>query len=488
MMKKLIFSIITVGFIGLNLISCSSDDDSTPVGGENADINAFVWSGLNTWYYWQNDVPNLSNDISTDTYQSLIMNNTPETLFDQLLYQKGMVDRNSIIMSDYTELENLFSGVSISAGFQYVVGEFSDTGNLFLLIIYVQEGTSADTSGLKRGDIIVKVNNSNITVENIRTVLSRSIIDLELGDLDETEKIITPSGQILTVQTSQAQENPILLSKIFETGGKKVGYLVYNGFIREFNDELNAVFGDFKTQGINELILDLRYNGGGSVETSTYLASMITNQYNNNLYSVLKTNEKIGLIDEYAFTDQLNTYDLGSDTPSGQQAINQLNLNRLIVIGTGYTASASELIINGLRGQEMEVVLIGSRTYGKDVASITLYDSSDFSKENVNQDHKYAMQPIVAKNYNAKGESNYSNGFEPQVEAEDFPEGLVNIKQLGDLEEPMLNTALKYIDPAFVASVQSRKVFRKIPFKTIFFSKDQNPFNKDMIMHNFMKK
>ncbi len=479
MIKRIIVSILTIGVLGIT--SCSSDDDSTPVGGSNDDINAFVWRGLNTWYFWQNNVPNLSDAISDDMYSNLISNNTPEDLFDKLLYQKDIVDRNSLIMSDYTELENLFSGVSVSSGFQYWIGRFSDTNNLFLFVIYVEPNTSAALAGVERGDIIITINDTDITEENISILLSNSTLDLDLGVVDANDGLVYKGS--VTVQSIERQENPILLSKIFEKNGKKVGYLVYNGFIREFNDELNSVFAYFKAQNINELILDLRYNGGGDVETSTYLGSMITDQNNGKVYSELRTNEKIGEILTYTLTDNMNTYN--STNQIGTEPINQLNLSRLLVIGTENTASASELIINGLRGVDLEVVLIGETTYGKDVASITLYDSNDFSKNNVNPDHKYAMQPIVAKNYNGKGESNYSNGFQPQIAAIDFPNGLANVYQLGDIEEPMLKVALQYIDPTFVSKKSNKLASTlNIPFETVLFSKDLNVLGKEMYIRN----
>ncbi|MFV0530517.1 MAG: S41 family peptidase [Flavobacteriales bacterium] len=479
-MKKLILNALIIGVTVLNLASCSDDDSVTPTGGNNADINTFVWKGLNQWYYWQSNVPNLADNIkSTDTYKNLIQNNTPENLFKNLLYQRGTADRNSIIMSDYTVLENLFSGVSLSSGFEYGSVEIPGTNNLILLVIYVESNTSVALAGVKRGDIITAINNTDITRDNMSTLMSNTTLSLTMATMDGNNNFIYKGT--VTVQNSERQENPVLLSKVFEKNGKKVGYLVYNGFITEFNDELNAVFADFKTQGINDLVLDLRYNGGGDVETSSYLGSMITGQYNGSVYSELRTNAKIGEVYTYPLTNQMKVYN--SSGQIGTEAINQLNLNRLFVIGTGNTASASELVINGLRGLGVEVVLVGTKTYGKDVASITLYDSESFYKVNVNPDHKYAMQPIVAKNYNGKGESNYSNGFEPQVAAADFPNGLRDIYQLGDVNEPMLNAALQYIDPAFI-SAKRKTASKSVPFNMVLFSKDlKNPFNKDMVIH-----
>ncbi len=462
-MKKLIFSIVTAGFIGLNLISCSSDDDSTPVGGSNTDINTFIWSGLNDLYYWQSNVPNLSDDISTDAYQSLILNNTPETLFDRLLYQKGVVDRNSILRDDYTELENLLSGVSVSSGARFATGSFSGSNRLFFVTLYVEPNTSAAEAGIKRGDIFIGANGQDFTENNYQDLLSQSTLELDLATVtvDENGTTIGSSGNTITVQTSEFQENPLVFNKVIEENGKKIGYVVFNSFDREFNDELNQVFGELKAEGVSELILDLRYNRGGDVEMASYLASMIygggtTDQ----LFTELRYNEKLSKFGRlFYFQNQLNLYELNQSSSIGTESINRLNLNRVYLLCTKNTASSSELIINGLN-PFMEVVLVGQTTYGKDVASFTVYDSPDYSKNNVNPDHKYAMQPIVAKNYNGQGESDYNSGFEPDITADDITD-LSNIYLFGEVKEPMLNAALTDIDPSFSSSIISSRSTRK---------------------------
>lgn len=479
-MKKICCLFLLTGFLGF--ISCASDDSSdTPVGGKQSDINQFIWRGLNTYYYWQDEIDDLADDIlNTNRYNDLINHNTPEDLFKHLLSPKDGDGRHpySVIKSDYTELENLFNGVLHSVGFQYFL-----IGNSALLVAYVTEGSESKTKGLKRGDIITKVNDTPITRGNVRSLLSQSTLTLELSKAVMGR--LTPIRTI-TVHTSQKQKNPIVLSKVFTQGSKKIGYLVYTDFFREYNDELNEVFDNFKSQEVNELILDLRYNGGGSVETSTYLASMITGQFNDKTYAELRYNSKLHQSIYFKFRDRMNIYELENDRPVRTENINHLNLKRLVVIGTGNTASSSELIINGLRGQDdFTVTLIGQQTHGKNVASVTLYDSPDFGKENVNPDHRYAMQPIVAKSYNAKGESDYSNGFSPNIDAEDITRAnLYNILQLGNPEEPMLKKALHFIEPSVYKAKRSNKILTKdkIPFKVLLFSKDLNPFNKDMVI------
>ncbi len=490
-MKRIYCLFLLTGF--LFFFSCASDDDSdVRRGGEQSDINKFVWRAMNEYYYWQDEVPDLSDNLkNTNRYNDLINHNSPEDLFNQLLYSEdGKNGRPySVIKSDYTELENLFNGVLPSTGFHYVLIK-RKSGNIALLVLYVTQGSESKTKGLKRGDIITKINDTPIPSEyvRIRSLLSQSTLQLELSEYKKIEgksKLI-PTGEIITIHPSQKQENPIVFDTVFTRGSKRIGYLFYTDFFREYNDELNEVFAKLRSKGANELILDLRYNGGGSVETSTYLASMITGQFKGKTYTELRYNSKQHHQSiNFKFRDKMNIYELENDCAVRKENINHLNLKRLVVIGTGNTASASELIINGLKGVDFPVTLVGKKTNGKNVASVTLYDSPNFRKENVNPDHRYAMQPIVAKSYNAKRESNYSNGFSPNIPTNDIDiSDLSNISPLGDPEEPMLKAALCYIEPGVYNAKRSNKISTKdkIPFKMLLFSKDLNPFNKDMVI------
>ncbi len=133
-----------------------------------------------------------------------------------------------------------------------------------------------------------------------------------------------------------------------------------------------SVFGYFQNEGITELILDLRLNGGGSVLTSAYLASMIYKDANNDIFAELRFNEKhLNENGYYNFDDSLDVYDV-SGAKTGEETINRLNtINQLYVLTSSSTASASEMVINGLKSF-IPVKVVGSTTYGKNVGSITL--------------------------------------------------------------------------------------------------------------------
>jgi C-terminal processing protease CtpA/Prc len=258
-----------------------------------------------------------------------------------------------------------------------------------------------------------------------------------------------------------------------------VGYLVYNSFRSSYNDELNTAFAYFKNEGIQELVLDLRLNGGGSVLTSAYLASMINSVAGTETFAKLTFNAKhTNQNSSYTFQNKLNVYDV-SGTKIGEENINRLTgINQLYVLTSSSTASASEMIINGLK-PFMSVKVIGTTTYGKNVGSITLYDSpsSDYTSESsANSAHLYAMQPIVFQIYNKLDQSDYTQGFVPDIEVKEY-QFWNNILPFGDENEVVLKVALDNIRGISGRQTKSLK-FSEI--KEIEVSKLEKRFDKEM--------
>ena len=250
---------------------------------------------------------------------------------------------------------------------------------------------------------------------------------------------------------SELIQNPIYISKIFELDNSKVGYLMYNQFIgfvesenKDYNEELNQVFGDFKSNGVDNLILDLRYNPGGSTYTQLILASLITGQFTGEIYSQRVFNSKVTeryKDDPESFRARfLYTLDSG-------ERLNSLGLNKLYVLSTSSTASSSEGIINNL-APYIEVIHIGDYTVGKNQGSITIKDYIN-NDGDVNPNHKYAMQPIVTKSANAAGFADFDDGLVPDLL---LKESLSNLGTLGDENEKLLQSALNQISNNFSVS------------------------------------
>ena len=142
---------------------------------------------------------------------------------------------------------------------------------------HVEDVSDAASKDIKRGDIFTGVDSKNITLNNYRELLFGDNLDYTLNMADLSNNLLSPNGKNITLtKTEKFQSNPIQISKIIEVGKIKVGYLMYNQFAQGFDDDLNDVFSDFKAEQIDELILDLRYNGGGLTRSAVNLAGMIT--------------------------------------------------------------------------------------------------------------------------------------------------------------------------------------------------------------------
>jgi C-terminal processing protease CtpA/Prc len=486
-MKKGSYLLLIILLVGL-AIGCSKKHSITPNELSKVDnpINNFVWKAMNSWYNWQTNVPNLADtkDDNSDNYAAYLNGySTPQDLFNSLLYDVGNTDRFSWFIDDYVEQQKQFQGISLSFGFRLQGVSINANGDVILYVRYVSNNSPAFDAGIKRGDIINAINGIVLNETNYNNTVSKlSNETVTLSFVTESNGVLTAAGD-KTITATEVSDNPVYLNKVFNNiNGLKVGYLVYNGFRSSYNDELNAAFGDLKAAGINELILDLRLNGGGSVETSTYLASMINGAAtSSDKFAELKFNNKhTNENSTYSFQDTQKDYD-ATGAKTGEETINRLSsIDRLYVLTSGSTASASEMIINGLKPY-MPVKVIGTTTYGKNVGSITLYDSpnSDYtSQSSANSSHKNAMQPIVFQIFNKLGESDYTQGFTPDIEVIEY-QFWNNILPFGDENEVVLKAALD--DIRGLSTKTSTKYKNVTPLKVLPL---ESKFEKEMYITN----
>lgn len=468
-----VFIYITI-VASLSLITACSkkdvNDTVTNLDG-NLEISDFVWKGLNYYYYWQSSVSDLADSKGEDTEaytQFISENSNPDAFFESL---KSPEDRFSWIESDYEVLENSLQGISASNGVEFSLSLIADGDPRVIGIVkYILPNSDASTKNIKRGDIFNAVNGVELTTSNYRDLLYSDALDYTLNLATLENGIPLSNGvSVPLTKVENFYKNPILIEKVFDLGGTKVGYLMYNQFVGsdENNDALNAVFGRFKADGISDLILDLRYNRGGAISNCTYLACMITGQFKDDVFSQQVWNEK--LMDYWNENGPERLVDLFVDEMSNGAQINSLNLSRVTVLTTDSSASASELLINGL-DSHIDVIHIGETTVGKNVGSVTLYDYID-NDGTKNPNHKYAMQPIVLKVANSAGFADYSNGLTPDV-AQD--EDLLNMGVLGDENEPYLETALNRISGRARRSIPSIKMSRALLIKDPEMLREQN--------------
>jgi len=448
-MKKISYLFSVYLLLTIIFISCNkNNDDDVPVS-QNLEVQDFIWEGLNLYYLWKDNVPNLSDTKVNDADEYISMlsaHPNPDDFFESLIYDRQNTDKWSWIVDDYIALENLFQGITKSNGVEY--GLFFETGsssNVFGYVRYILPNSDASPKNIERGFIFDAISGTQLTIDNYRSLLGNETYTMNFANLNGGNPI--SNGTSVELTKFEYQENPVYITKIIDVGGVKIGYLMYNSFTSVFDQELNTAFAQLQAEGATELILDLRYNSGGSVRTATYLASMITGQFNDELLTKEKWNNDLQdwfeanhpdwLVNN--FTNEIYNTDANNNVIL-QEAINSLTLSNLYVITTGSSASASELIINGLNPY-INVVTIGGKTSGKYTASITLYDSDDFGREGANQNHTWAMQPIVLEEINKLG-VNDTDGFDPTIPLE---ENLVSLGELGDVTEPLFARAIAEI-------------------------------------------
>ena len=412
------------------LFSSCKDEDINPSSG-TLEINNFIWENMNDMYLWDDFIPQ-NIDITNEF--------DPKQYFEKLLFKP--TDRWSFITDDHQALINSFKGIEKTFGHNFKLFLLPGSNDVVGVVKYVVPNSPADKANIGRGDVFYKVNGTTITTSNYRDLLfGIDSYNLSFGEFNVDGQIILVEDKSLTAIV--ITENPILIHKTIDFEGDKIGYLSYNQFIVDFNDSLVSVFQEFKNDGIINLVLDLRYNPGGSISTAKLLSSMIAPAsvvQNNEVFSRLIWNEKVTefiINDEGEESDNLISKFI---TP-----VVNLNLDKIYILISSNSASASELVINSLNPY-MDVILVGEdNTTGKYVGSITISDEE--------ANHDWAMQPIVLKTANANGVTDYINGFAPHYLVEDDFDA-----ELGTLGEDMLAKSIELItgktvtEPARIAS------------------------------------
>ena len=349
------------------------------------------------------------------------------------------MDTESWIVDDYIELENSFAGISKSNGVEFGLGRISANSNDILgYVRYIMPNSDATDKDIRRGDIFLTVNGTQLTIENYRELLF-SDLDTYTLDLANIENgTIVPNGRSVELTKFEYTENPVLIAKTFVEAGKKIGYLLYNSFDFPFDDDMNDAFLQFKNESVTDLIVDLRYNRGGRGSSALALAGMITGQFKGEVFQRDQYNPKIQAELEESNPDWL--VEKFTDRLANGNRINSLNLNSVHFIVTDGSASASELTISALQPY-IDVTIVGDVTYGKYTGSLTLYDSDDYRREGANPDHLYAMQPLILEYTNSLGQT-VRGGMQPDIER---IERISNMGILGERNEPLLSVAINDI-------------------------------------------
>jgi len=399
--------------------SCKKDNNAPSYPpGSNENINSWMLDSLKRYYYWSDGLPSKP-----------ALNRAPLDFFSAI--------RNANDSFSYILLPNDPSTVSPSNksqyGFDYTTIKEKNTGLVFGVVKLVLNDSPASRSGLKRGDYISKINGKIITQENAvalqQELLSGSQVTITLAEVNGNELKDISSAELTAGFTF---EQPAV-SSIVDKGSSKIAYLYIYDFSPGLATSLYNTFMSFENAGVTELILDLRYNSGGQVAEAAGLCTMIASGVSYTTPFITYKGNKNGGTRSESLGDAA-TFDHTLNFNALLQS--NLNLKRVFILGTGATASASEVMINNLKPY-MQVVLIGEKTRGKDEASFKISDAR------IPKQVEWEMHPIVYKLFNAAGNGGYSAGIDPDIsvtELNDLP-----LQPFGAPEDPLVKAALNRI-------------------------------------------
>ncbi len=396
--------------------------------GTYRDVNKWVYDYMAEMYLWNDNIPKLELDYSVD-YQSFLKSMLDGVAsFDNANKDDGVLIGDQRIYFTYIDSNAPISravGDQINdSGIMSIGGaSFEVEGGgmaLGLVIRLVAPDTEAAKAGIKRGDFITKVNGITVTESNYQSLASsifKGNVTVTVNDVDFTGSaaVVTPRCDISF--SSSAYTDPAIYKASVATtaSGKKVGYLLHMGFDMAYDEQMIDIFNQFKTEGIDELIIDLRYNPGGMVLSSTVLGTLVAgSQHKDKIYlrtTYNSTRTAKGEKGEYFIGNPSNP-----ENPEGYQNIAKaldaaVGLKRVFVITSGTTASASELLINGLRGIGIEVNTIGLRTLGKNAGMEGIRQS--FLR------YVFTFYPITFYCENAQGFRDYAGGFPADLELDE---------------------------------------------------------------------
>lgn len=394
--------------------------------------NNFLRSWSNDTYLWYNEIEDQDPSLFTSTADYF------DTLKTNAKTASGKNKDNFHFTYPTTVWDGLINS-GVDTGYGITWAWISGYVPRNFLVSYVEPGSPAANNNLQRGAKLLKVDGVDFVNSNDTTTLNAGLFPSAHNEVHTFEVLDNGSNTPRTISLTSGQitKVPVQNVKILDTATGKVGYFLFNDHLATAEQGLVDAVNQFSQAGITDLVLDVRYNGGGYLYIASELAYMIAGP----TATANKTFEKT------TFNDKHTTVGLGGEslqpmkflsTSNSGDNLPALNLHRVFVITSGDTCSASESVINSLRGINVEVIQIGSKTCGKPYGF--------YARDNCGTTYF----TIQFKGVNAKGFGEYADGFNPSA----TDNGLDNIKGcesgddfmhlLGDENELNLSSALQY--------------------------------------------
>lgn len=302
-------------------------------------------------------------------------------------------------------------GYGIDVGF---VQMSESSGQIGFFIDFVYPGSPAEKAGLHRGDIIYRIDGAIASRDNY-TAIYRDLFEGNHSGVRSSKFTLlsfdgdgrASEGPVVTLTSGSYYATPVVYAAVYEIKGRRIAHLVYTAFDGDFDDDLEAAMQRFRELEAEEIIVDLRYNGGGSVASAQLLASILAGpSCSGRVFTYYRYNDE-RMAAEKRDPRDYTTYDYTAFSGTAASRFD-FGFGRIYVVATSATASASELLINALRGIGKEVVIAASeRTNGKDVGMEAIRFTVGTAS--------YIFAPITFQSYNARGQSDYDDGFTPDI-------------------------------------------------------------------------
>lgn len=422
-------------------VLCSCGEDRTGEFYALIEDRQWIEETMQANYLWAEDMPVIENE---DDYFK-----EPQAFFKSLLSKNAMNgkgDKYSYMEEDpkapqqESRSQMLDRTSTYGMEFELTNDPTGTTNHIHAHVLYVLDESPAQQAGITRGDWLSSVNGQRITTSNYQLLKNGGSIKVARTRIYSTELGYTwqPADTLNLAASITMEINPFLIDTLYQVEGQRIAYLMYNEFStgpenkgteETYNEQMKAIFANFKAQQPDALILDLRYNNGGYLQCAQALGSLIAPA------SALGKNF-VNLQFNAKANPQRKEYPLLESYAEAN-----LDLGKVYILTTNHTASASEALINGLipyMGKE-NVILIGERTEGKNVAMTAFR----------NETYGITLWPVVAYTSNAEDFSDYGDGFEPTHELTE--RNIVDWYPLGDNREYLLKNAISLITTGSIA-------------------------------------